>query len=728
MPIVFNAPSSAKAGDVVGLQGANFGVAPLVFLDGRPGAPLKIVNKVGTNWLAVQIPANAEQALIVRVHNGTGISPPVYLNAAKPLHLDAMQLVPGGAFKVFGRSLRWEGDVPRVTIDGLPAVVDLEHSNEYMLAAIAPTALNVTAAAVVKVDNGNGSGPATLDRTIDVVASGQGDPFSLGVGWAAAFSGIANTTIYAAHDPRLSQKVVCDGLHDDSSAVRSAIDLAAATGGGVVRLPAGRCLMANGLELKSRVVVHGAGKNATELVYASNYPVYGVGIDLSGISDLTLTNSGSSTEGPLLKDSTRVFIKSLRVQLMTSHQMYLTGNRNFVVAHSDFSQTGSINQEGPYQLTDSAGLVFRGNTTQWVVGSPTFRHVHDAYVHGNRFSRDLRVQDAPGMVHSFVMDFAYRIALVGNVFDVVDGPVTNKGRNDGETILTEGGGAGRTENLGTVGSATATTLSDPLNAFRLDPFDTGSIPENYGVAIVGGKGAGQTRRVVSANGSTLNLDRAWDVLPDTGSHYATFVWGLEKSLIKGNVLSQNPRGIWLYQTAIRDVDVVHNTITEGGGIFVRAYQNLSARQFMPIYNVMIENNKVSNTTGQWMSYVNATFVNTDARAFGIGMLGVEVRTNQIVANQPNVSSALEDYANLEGFVNLMRVESYAGYESSGEPRILGAIFSGNSCTNCDIGVRIGTGAGGTTILHTHLVNSPAATTDSTTTSSTEKSTDTVVVR
>ena len=42
-------------------------------------------------------------------------------------------------------------------------------------------------------------------------------------------------------------------------------------------------------------------------------------------------------------------------------------------------------------------------------------------------------------------------------------------------------------------------------------------------------------------------------------------------MLKDNVLSQNPRGIWLYQTALRDVAVLGNAITEGGGIYLRAY-------------------------------------------------------------------------------------------------------------------------------------------------------------
>ena len=88
--------------------------------------------------------------------------------------------------------------------------------------------------------------------------------------------------------------------------------------------------------------------------------------------------------------------------------------------------------------------------------------------------------------HQFVMDFAYRTEIIGNTFDVTNGPITNTNRNDGETLLTEGGGGNRTENYGTVRSATSNTLTDPNNVINVNPFGTG-LPENYGVAIVSGR-------------------------------------------------------------------------------------------------------------------------------------------------------------------------------------------------------------------------------------------------
>ncbi len=64
-PIVFNASESAAAGDVVFVQGYNFGNNPVVTLQGGPGTasrPLRIVNRVA-DWLAVQLPPTAGSAL-----------------------------------------------------------------------------------------------------------------------------------------------------------------------------------------------------------------------------------------------------------------------------------------------------------------------------------------------------------------------------------------------------------------------------------------------------------------------------------------------------------------------------------------------------------------------------------------------------------------------------------------------------------------------------------------
>ena len=698
IPVVFNAPLSARSGDIVGLQGENFGSAPTVILEGVSGdvaASLPLVNSFGKGWLTIRIPETATGALVVHINNGKVSSAPVKLNAARAYHLDAMQIVPNGAYRIFGRNLFLSGFTPTVMVNGLKASVDLSASDEHMLVVIAPKGLIAKTKAVITVDNGNGTGGATLDRPIDVIAGGNGDPFALGVGWATAFTGIASKTFNAIGDSRLSHKVLCNGVVDDTSAIQSAIDSVAASGGGVLQLPLGTCRLRGSLKLKSRVVLQGAGKESTIIKYEGNYPLWGRSIDLSGVRALTLMNTGGQIESSLLQDSTRVFFQDVKFLLGGGVHMFLTNNINFVVKNSDFIQPKNPVDYGPYTLSGCGGVVFVGNVTNFANGGAVFSGVHDSYVSNNHFSRDITDnQNSKGVIHSFAMDFAYRIAIVGNTFDVLGGPITNKTRNDGETLLTEGGGGRRTENLGTVFSATATTLSESVDKINVKPFSTGVISENYGVAIVGGRGAGQSRQVTAYSNGTLTVDRPWDVIPNSTSHYATFVWGLEKSLIKGNILNQNSRGIWLYQTAIGEVDIIGNKIGEGGGIYLRSAQNVKNKLFTPIYGVRIAKNIITNTSREWPSYINVAFVRMDAKDFGIGTIGIEVRENTIKANRPNVSLTTEGSGGSEGYLNMMHVE--AEYQNlSSQTRLLGTIFQNNTCVDCDIGFKVREGSRGT---------------------------------
>ena len=689
-PVIFNAPLSASPGDVVGLQGANFGEEPVITLianAGMPGQMLAVHSKFETSWLSFKLPEAATGALVVVVSNGSAHSTPLALNAALAFHLDAMQLVPRGTFKIFGRNLRMAGYEPKLLVDGLPAQVDVQASNEHMLVATAPPQLKPTAGAKITVDNGNGTGPSVLERKIGVVP-GNGDPFELGVGWGAGFEAIARRT----------KAVTCSGVADDTAALQAAIDQMANTGGGVLQLPAGECRLAGSLKLKSNVVLQGAGKDLTLLMYETNYPFHGRALKLAGVRDLTMQNTNGRIESPLLQNSERVFLQNVRFLLAGGLQMFLTNNTNFVVMGCEFLQPKNPWDNGPYHMAANAGLVFVGNRTTFANGSPTFARTHDAYIANNRFTRDVRDnQSSKGVIHSFAMDFAHRIAVVGNTFDVLGGPITNKTRNDGETFLTEGGAQSRTENLGTVTVAAAKGLTDLNNTINLQPFQGQGVPENYGVAIVGGRGAGQMRRVTDYEGKTLMVDRPWALVPDNTSRYATFVYGLEKSIIKNNTLTDNPRGIWIYQTAAREVDIINNSILQGGGIYLRSFQSFKDRQFLPIYGIRIAGNTITNTQSEWASYVTMRFVRTDAIDFGIGTIGVEVRENVITANEPNISLPQEEVADREGYTNRMHAEGETQAIAKNQTRLLGTIFQNNLCLRCRTPMLVREGAKATVL-------------------------------
>jgi len=599
------------------------------------------------------------------------------------------------------------GSTPTVMVDGQAASLNLTSSSEHVLSVIAPPGLRASNAAVITVNNGNGTGAATLDRSIAIVTGASGDPFGLGVGWTAAFTPLMSRTINAATDSRLTSRVVCDGRNDDGPALQGALIYAQRNGGGVVTLPAGVCRLGSGVQVFSNTVLQGAGKDLTEIRHVSKSPIYAYSADLLAVRSLTLTNIGSSASASLnLKYSSRVVVHGVRVNQADSAMAWIYGITNLAVVGSDFLQTGS-RSPGPVNLFDNAGVVFIGNSISFLNGNGTnFSNTRDAYVEGNKWTRDAVRQYDPNVSHVVTLDFARRIAVINNTFTAINGPL-DPANNDGETILTEGGGARRTEGIGQVTAATSNTLSDSTGAVNPNVFVNGLLPDNYGIAIVAGKGAGQTRRVTAFSGGRFTVNRAWDVQPDASSRYATATWGLEMSLIKGNRLSNNPRGILLYSTAVRQVAIVGNTLSENGGILVRSFQKMSSNLFTAIVDVGVLGNNISNTTRRYPSYLSVHFANNDGQAFGTSHVGVEVRRNMLTANNPNIDdSRFSGHSGREGYMNQMNVETSV-YQATTMPRLLGTILQNNTCTNCATAFRLGTGAAGTSLVDNRLINSGA---------------------
>jgi hypothetical protein len=687
VPLIFNAPMSAKPGDIIGLQGDNFGDNPSVVLEKQSRystIQLPLVNQFGQGWLSFKIPENTIGAIVLHINNGKAMSAPIKLNAALAFHLDAFTIVPSGSFRIFGRNLKLNGFTPSVTVNDLVATINQAESDENMLVVSAPIGLQ-KGSAIITVDNGNGTGPSKLDRNIEIESKGERDSFNIGVGWAMAFSNIDQKKINTLNDDRLNKKVLCDGKSDDTSAIQLAIELASNIGGGIVQLPAGVCRVAGTILLRTGVVLQGQGKNSTLIRYESNYPIWAKSIDLSGVKDLALINVAGWIESPIIQNSSRFFLKDVTFNLGGGNQMFVTGNKNIAIINCEFIQPKNSHDSGTFYFGMTKGFVFSNNIILFANGSSNFDNVNDAYIANNYFKRDIRDNlNSKGVIHTLTINFAYRIAIIGNSFLVDGGPITNKSRNDGETLLTEGGGANRTENVGYVSRSSGMTITDSNSHINEMPFISNQekkIPENYGVVIVGGKGAGQSRRVVAYDHDTLSVDRAWDEIPDNTSRYATFVWGLEKSLIKGNILSQNSRGIWLYQTAVQQVDIIENKISEGGGIYLRTAQILKDKLFTPMLGIKIANNSIINTSREWPSYINLVFVRTNATDFGIATIGVEIKDNYVQANKRNLHLTREESGQDEGYFNKMHLEAEYN-ELPNETRLLGTIFQRNTCVNC----------------------------------------------
>jgi hypothetical protein len=710
-PIVFNHSTSSAAGDIVNIQGHNFTSASIVRLGlDASSVAMEAVNGVGTNALSVRVPQSVSSLIMARIWNGSTGSAPIYFNAARPHHIDATEIVPGGAFRIFGRSLRLAGLTPAVMVGGVSATIDFAASDEHMLVCVAGAGTVVSGGASVIVSNGNAAPAASLGRLVPVVARGTSDPLGIGLGWGAGFATAYATIIDSTSDSRLTTKVSASAA-DNGPAIKQAIILANSLGGGRVTLPAGALAVTSNFDLLSGCILEGQGRDSTTINYTCPYVIDAYQQDFIALRNLTMNAaSTAATDGVNLKSSKHVVVQGCRFNTGTAHQFLFSNGQNTAFLNNIVNQTATLNGQSPMLFDNTAGLVITGNQVNWEFGvGLSLGRTSDAYIFGNTLLRDATRQATPNgnIVHSMTLDFARRIAVVGNTFNSTT-PITDHTRNDGEQILCEAGGSFRTENMGTVTSATSTTFTDTNNTIVTDMFGEGSIPENYGVAIVAGLGVGQTRQVIGQSGKTLTISRAWDVTPDTTSIYSTFVWGLERALIKGNTIQNGSRGVWLYNANCRDVEIVGNTMTNNGGIYLRAIQQVAVKHLTGFWNVGVRGNTVTNTSNVWGSYANLVYVISNQVSGGLGTLaiGVEFKGNSLSSTTDSVDG--EEYAGNQGYYQKVRVEGNVYDDYS--PRLWGTIYQANSANGFDTipaAFEFGTGVVGSTISAATVTNSTA---------------------
>ncbi|SNC77537.1 Por secretion system C-terminal sorting domain-containing protein [Hymenobacter gelipurpurascens] len=720
---IFNASPSAQAGEAISVQG-NFSATAKVY--GAPGSSTSgtvlPVQVQSAGQASVQVPAALGQEVFqVWVEDSGQRSPAVFVNRAWGMHFDTPEVTPGGALRIFGRNLQLSGSAPQVRFaaqngsGSATAVVNTSQSNSYKLTVTTPTTLQPGTTYDVFVSNGRGgsAGETKVDQVVKAVASGT-DYFQLGVGWAAKLN-FYNNVYNVRSDSRLTLKATGDGVANDQPAIQAAIDKASAAGGGIVYLPAGTFkLVYNGigLNMRSRVVLQGAGKGQTFIKFGygtfsnDKWGLMWSSTTQAGLADLTIQNVNESTNwiNNMTGSGTEVFMQRINFDLSTGDWLWWANSNKMVIANSDFKQgiDSKSGYHGPVQLNGCTNFVIARNNFTYAVDGLNLNSAHEGVFEDNNVYRDGSARYPTTVVnHVLVMNFAENVAVLNNLFKVINGPAQNS--NDGETIIAEGGAGDRPdEEAGTVTAATASTLQDNTKSW-------GVSRKKPVVAIINGKGMGQWRTITSRSGNTLNLDRPWDVVPTAGSRYAIFNWGARNWLIQGNNLEGNRRGVTLYHNATHQVAIVNNTLTNSGSIDLTPVQQQMSygQQFVPMYTNQIVGNTVSNTDGSNGVFIGVHTVQyVQERTLGTSVIGLEVRRNTLRAHTPN-TPAIVDAVFPEGYLNNLQFQvGGTNYVDEQIPAVLGSIFQDNTAINCNNAFYLNTGSYNTLICGTQLTNSP----------------------
>ncbi len=720
-PVIFNISESVAPGQVLAIQGDNFGTNPQVWVDriengsDTPNTETQLTNLLNKSddMINVVLPESATPGLYaVFIKNGSVTSAPKFINQADPwqfLDLAGQEITSNFNFRIYGMNLDDPGATSTVrfkdnsTQQFLDATVT-QGDDPYVLQVTAPNNLVTGRSYTVYVSNGFGgttygevAGPA-----LTAIAGGT-DHFGIGTPWAASKFGFYSNVYNVKTDSRLSIKAIGNGVSGDAAAIQGAIDAANAAGGGVVFLPSGTYnLRGVSISMKSNVVLQGEGKDANgnhQSIIYDNQSAYNSRMVVGtasrfGFADLQF-ESGPQGFGesimvnPAGPDNGYAFYLGVKV-IQPRKAILQYGVNKTVVMDSEFIHTSLT--EGKYVLEWYRNDILIKNTYfQWADGRML---TGDSrwQVEGNVFSRSIYTNITGGANGSNGTGFGGpsqhgdNFVFLNNTFDRLETAteISIPQANDGETILNEHPNYVTT---GKVSSATNTTL------VGLTPFQTTTTnwPTNYfagyKLSIVDGPGMGQTRTITSNTNDTITINAAWDVNPTSASWFTVSEKLDSNYLIKGNLLQEVPRGIWLgYTSSMENVAIVGNTLIDAEAIHFRAdirpgltggvQSTYERARFPVIKNVYIQDNTLTNTKNWYPAKISLQTIRLAQG--GIPIYGnpyyiTMVRDNTINSYHPNNREVFQGVYG-EGFF------AQAGQEGNSS---LGIVFDGNTANGLD---------------------------------------------
>lgn len=719
-PTIINHSRSAGIGDIIFLQGSEFGASPLVQYshDDSNWQSLVQIN-CNNGSITAQLPISDTKLpdlLTVRISGDGGVSwsQPVFLNKADARFFSADAVAPGSIFKIFGDNLSL-GRPPTVRLtdqatgDSLSAAVDTNRSTNYMLVATAPAVLTGHVYAV-SVSNGfYGNSSTAVESMADERLSGingGSDDWQLGVPWAADLA-VGGNSYNVTSDPRLGGIFAMgDGVANDLWPINHAIQVAANAGGGVVYLPSGIYAVkfdnGCGVQLLPHVVLAGAGASQVRMNYgydAGTLGGYAVCFSsYSGLFGLTVNNVDTQQKwqwSGYSGGNSEVFVKNVVWNLATSQWLNFLGDDHVLISASTINQglDSAFQNLGPLNMSNCAHCEVNNSVINFTTCGILLDGSSDIIFDGNQIVRDVSISPAPDTVtHSIAANFVKGFAVTGNTFSSVGGG--NPTNNDGEVINTEAGGAVRVDEFrGTVTSSGGSSITDSGQNFFKSANASSSL--RAGVAtiyIISGNGLGQYRLVssISGDGHTVLVDRPWDVQPDSGSHYATFDWSAKNWVIAQNALVDNFKGLEFFQASIHDILIQGNTFSDSDGIMISPDEHdtkAAPALFNVISDVRIIGNSLLDTKCLRPAYVGLLpREDTQIAPFGTSMIGIDVSANNVSGCIPNVFNApvsWDDYKVVsEGYLASYYWQSASAYDqSTALPSILSPIFQQNMATN-----------------------------------------------
>ncbi len=378
-----------------------------------------------------------------------------------------------------------------------------------------------------------------------------------------------------------------DSFTDNRDALQRLIDTVGENGGGIVFLPAGSYRVDDMLQMRSHVVLRGAGRDATTVFFGGDphkkkrcrWFISAREVDHTGFEDLTIRASTpmslaiSYYNGGKPTYDTHI----LRCRIVDG-SVGVHYNVDMEVGHSSF--------EGqPFHAHNLKRAWIHDNefTMRRLRGYPvSFWATENCTIEHNR---------AYGSNRGFVWQTHGHFGHYHNLIDANVVETARMGGNAGETYLFEGAG------FQWYGEPTEIHP----NGFTVDKADwrPDRLKDSFAV-ITAGRGLGQYVRIASNSATEVTLERPWSILP-SGAVRISVLRGVVENAICNNRHVDCDNSMMFYGCGMLNNRIYRNRSENSLGVSIWSLGDASENVLVPDYFNIFDGNVLEDQGGFWLT-------------------------------------------------------------------------------------------------------------------------------